>query len=75
MDATSEKTPAAQPYLLTTRQAAKFIGVGEDTLRGLMNRAHNPLPFINLPGCAYPRFTRRQLMNYIDSLSTEQEGA
>lgn len=59
------------PYLLTTRQAAKFLGVGETLIRILMSREHNPLPYLNIPNCAYPYFTKEILIKYFNSFSTE----
>lgn len=60
-------------YLLTTRQAAKFLGVGETLIRTLMSRKHNPLPYLNIPGAAFPRFTREILIKYFNSFSTEAQ--
>lgn len=61
------------PYLLTTRQAAKFLGVGETLIRILMSRKHNPLPYLNIPNTPYPRFTREILIKYFNSFSTEAQ--
>lgn len=66
-----EDKDAKAPYLLTTRQAAKFLGVGETLIRTLTARKHNPLPYLNIPNCAYPYFTKEMLIKYFNSFSTE----
>lgn len=66
-----EDKDKAEHYLLTTRQAAKFLGIGEVLVRTLMARKHNPLPYLNIPNCAYPYFTKEMLIKYFNSFSTE----
>lgn len=61
-------------YLLTTRQAAEYIGVGENMIRDLTRRKYNPLPHINIPGCQYPKYTRELLTDYFSSLAVDTEG-
>lgn len=61
-------------YLLTTRQAAEYIGVGENMIRDLSRRKYNPLPHINIPGCQYPKYTRELLTDYFSSLAVDTEG-
>lgn len=66
-----EDKDRAEHYLLTTRQAAKFLGIGETLVRTLMTRKYNPLPYLNIPSCAYPYFTKEMLIKYFNSFSTE----
>lgn len=61
-------------YLLTTRQAAAYVGVGENVIRDLSRRKYNPLPHINIPGCQYPKYTRELLTDYFSSLTVDTEG-
>lgn len=61
-------------YLLTTRQAAAYVGVGENMIRDLTRRKYNPLPHINIPGCQYPKYTRELLTDYFSSLAVDTEG-
>ena len=64
----------ATTYLLTTRQAAAYVGVGENVIRNLSRRKYNPLPHINIPGCQYPKYTRELLTDYFSSLAVDAEG-
>lgn len=64
----------ATTYLLTTRQAAAYVGVGENVIRDLSRRKYNPLPHINIPGCRYPKYTRELLTDYFSSLAVDTEG-
>lgn len=61
-------------YLLTTRQAAAYVGVGENVIRNLSRRKYNPLPHINIPGCRFPKYTRELLTDYFSSLAVDAEG-
>lgn len=61
-------------YLLTTRQAAAYVGVGENVIRDLTRRKYNPLPHINVPGCRFPKYTRELLTDYFSSLAVDAEG-
>ena len=61
-------------YLLTTRQAAAYVGVGENVIRDLTRRKCNPLPHINVPGCRFPKYTRELLTDYFSSLAVDTEG-
>lgn len=54
--------------LLTTRQAAAYMGVGESTIRLLLRgRAGDALPYIKMPGYGNPLFTEELLDQYINS--------
>lgn len=64
----------ATTYLLTTRQAAAYVGVGENVIRDLSRRKYNPLPHINVPGCRFPKYTRELLTDYFSSLAVDTEG-
>lgn len=55
--------------LLTTRQAARYIGIGEDRVRELTEQAHNPLPVIYLPRARYPYYTKELIDKYFMSLA------
>lgn len=57
------------PLLLTTRQAAKFLGIGEERVRELSALERNPLPAIWLAGSHYPLYTKELLRNYINGLA------
>lgn len=61
-------------YLLTTRQAAEYIGVGENMIRDLSRRKYNPLPYINVPGCKYPKYTKELITEYFNSFVVNTEG-
>jgi hypothetical protein len=61
----------ADSYLMTTRQAAYFLGIAEHSLRDLMHRKINPLPYINLPTSSSPKFTKQLLIEYINSCCTD----
>lgn len=61
-------------YLLTTRQAAEYMGVGENMIRDLTRRKYNPLPHLNVPGCKYPKYTKELLTKYFNSFVVEPEG-
>lgn len=55
-------------YLLTTRQAAAYMGVGESTIRLLLKgSAGDALPYIKMPGYGNPLFTEELLDQYINS--------
>lgn len=69
-----ENQATTSTYLLTTRQAAEYIGVGENMIRDLSRRKYNPLPYINVPGCKYPKYTRELLTKYFNSFVVESEG-
>lgn len=61
-------------YLLTTRQAAKFMGVSETMIRDLTRRKYNPLPYVNVPGCKYPKYTKELLTKYFNSFIVDEQG-
>lgn len=61
-------------YLLTTRQAAKFMGVSETMIRDLTRRKYNPLPYVNVPGCRYPKYTKELLTKYFNSFIVDEQG-
>lgn len=61
-------------YLLTTRQAAAYMGVGENMIRDLSRRKYNPLPHLNVPGCKYPKYTKELLTKYFNSFVVNTEG-
>ena len=69
-----ENQATTSTYLLTTRQAAEYIGVGENMIRDLSRRKYNPLPYINVPGCKYPKYTKELLTKYFSSFVVEPEG-
>lgn len=69
----TEEEKKESGYLLTTRQAAAYMGVGENVIRDLSRRAHDPLPYINIPGTAFPRYTRQILTDYFNSFVTTGE--
>lgn len=59
-----------EPYLLSVKEAARFVGVGEKTLISLTRREHHALPYINIPNSKCIKFTRQLLVEYFDSLAT-----
>ena len=60
--------------LITTRQAAAYMGVGENMIRDLSRRKYNPLPHLNVPGCKYPKYTKELLTKYFNSFVVNTEG-
>lgn len=56
-------------HLLTTRQAAEFLGIGERTIREWIHCDYKPLNYLNLPNISSPRFTREMLIEYVNSCS------
>lgn len=69
-----ENQATTSTYLLTTRQAAEYIGVGENMIRDLSRRKYNPLPHLNVPGCKYPKYTKELLTKYFNSFVVNTEG-
>ena len=54
--------------LITTRQAAAYMGVGESAIRSLLRGGEgDALPYIKLPGYGNPLFTEELLDQYINS--------
>lgn len=54
--------------LITTRQAATYMGVSDNTVRSLLRgRAGDALPYIKMPGYGNPLFTEELLDQYINS--------
>lgn len=58
-----------EPLLLSTRQAAKYLGVGEEKVRELTAQKRNPLPAIWLPRAKFPLYTKEILKEYVCSLA------
>lgn len=58
-----------EPLLLTTRQAAKYLGINEERVRELTAQKRHPLPAIWLPRAKYPRYTKEILKEYVCSLA------
>lgn len=59
-----------EPLLLSTRQAAKYLGVGEEKVRELTAQKRNPLPAIWLPRAKFPLYTKEILKEYVCSIAT-----
>lgn len=59
-----------EPLLLTTRQAAAYLGIGEEKVRELTAQKRNPLPVIWLPNFRYPLYTKETLNEYMHKLAT-----
>lgn len=54
--------------LITTRQAAAYMGVGESAIRSFLRGGEgDALPYIKLPGYGNPLFTEELLDQYINS--------
>lgn len=54
--------------LLTTRQAAAYMGVGESAIRVFLRGVEgDALPYIKMPGYGNPLFTEELLDQYINS--------
>ena len=54
--------------LLTTRQAAAYMGVGERAIRVFLRGVEgDALPYIKMPGYCNPLFTEELLDQYINS--------
>lgn len=51
--------------LMTTREAARYMGISEHLLRALTRRELNSLPVVKLPGHKHPLFTREVLDDYV----------
>ena len=52
------------------RQAAKYLGIGEERVRELSALKRNPLPAIWLAGSKYPLYTKELLREYVHGLAT-----
>lgn len=52
--------------LMTTREAAHYLGVSEHLLRALTRRKLNSLPVVKLPGHKHPLFTKEVLDDYVE---------
>ena len=63
-------THEEEPLLLSTRQAAKYLGIGEERVRELSALKRNPLPAIWLAGSKYPLYTKELLREYVHGLAT-----
>ena len=62
--------------LLTTRQAAAYMGVGESAIREFLREKDNDaLPYVKLPGYGNPLFTEELLDQYISSHVTANDYA
>ncbi|WP_308805751.1 DNA-binding protein [Atopobium minutum] len=57
------------PLLITTRQAARYLGIGEEKVRELTEQRYNPLPCVRLPNAKYPYYTKETLYAYIQKLA------
>ncbi|ERL15472.1 DNA-binding protein [Atopobium sp. BV3Ac4] len=57
------------PLLITTRQAARYLGIGEEKIRELTEQKYNPLPCVRLPNAKYPYYTKETLYAYIQKLA------
>ena len=55
----------ADKLLMTTKEAAHYMGVSEHLLRALTRRELNSLPVIKLPGHKHPLFTKEVLDDYV----------
>ena len=63
-----ENQATTSTYLLTTRQAAEYIGVGESAIRVFLRGVEgDALPYIKMPGYGNPLFTEELLDQYINS--------
>lgn len=51
--------------LMTTKEAARYMGISEHLLRALTRRELNSLPVIKLPGHKHPLFTKEVLDDYV----------
>lgn len=60
--------------LLSTREAAKYIGVGAERVRELTEQQHNPLPAIYLPRCPFPKYTKAIIDQYFMSIAVPKIG-
>ncbi len=59
-----------EPLLLSTRQAAHYLGIGEEKVRELTAQKRNPLPAIWLPRAKFPLYTKEILKEYVCSIAT-----
>ncbi len=57
------------PLLITTREAARYLGIGEEKVRELAAQKRNPLPCIRLPNSKYPYYTKETLYAYMQKLA------
>lgn len=55
----------ADKLLMTTREAARYMGISEHLLRALTRRELNSLPVVKLPGHKHPLFTKEVLDDYV----------
>lgn len=60
-------------YLLTTRQAAAWIGISEHRFRELSNSKYHPIPYIQLIAGGYRYYTVEILKEYLSSLIIREE--
>lgn len=72
MDDTEEVITSGkeEPLLLSTRQAARYLGIGEEKVRELTAQKRNPLPAIWLPRAKFPLYTKEILKEYVCSIAT-----
>ncbi len=55
--------------LLTTKQAAQYLGIAPEKVRELAAQEHNPLPQVWLPRAKFPYYTKDSIRKWIQSIT------
>lgn len=60
--------------LMTTREAAKYIGISEHRFREIASMKDSPIPSLYLPHLKFPKYSRESLDRYVDDIDCQVRG-
>lgn len=60
--------------LLSTREAARYIGLSEKKFRELVHMKDSPIPTLYIPHVSYPKYSKESLDRYVDEIDCQVRG-